>query len=372
MKNKILGHLSPSQFLRDYWQKKPLLIRQAFPHFKGLLNKQELISLSLDEEAQSRLIHSHRKTWSLEHGPFKKNDFTKLPPHWTLLVQDINHFLPEANTLLKHFNFIPYSRLDDVMVSFATDGSGVGPHFDSYDVFLLQGSGKRRWQISNQEDRSLLPNAPLRILKHFKSEEEYVLEPGDMLYLPPNYAHDGVAVGESMTYSIGFRAPSHQEIVREFLFYLQDHLTLDGIYSDPDLRVAKHPAQISNDMVNKIRVVLKQIRFGKKEIKGFLGNYLSEPKATVFFHSPESPLGKKKFLKTVKQKGICLNLKSQMLFVDDTFFMNGEMCTVTSEIHPYLKKLADEREMVLPEESVKELDEILYEWYLNGYVEMGC
>lgn len=367
-KNKILGGLSPAQFLREYWQKKPLLIRNAFFGFNGLLSKEELLSISFNEDALSRLVGFSHKKWTLLNGPFKKRDFAKFKQSWTLLIQGINHFLPEAQTLLKAFSFIPHARLDDLMVSFATDGGGVGPHIDSYDVFLLQGTGKRLWQISAQEDHSLLPDVPLKILKHFKPENEWLLEPGDMLYLPPNYAHNGIAVGECMTYSIGFRAPTHQELVREFLIYLQDHLEIEGIYADPKLKITQHPAHISDDMLDQVATVLKKIRFDKMDIKNFLGSYLSEPKSHVFFDPPEVPFEKSKFLKLARKKGICLDLKSQMLFTDEMFFINGEAYPFCHETKPLMQKLADTREVILPTKIYQQTEDFLYRCYLDGYL----
>ncbi len=371
MKNSLLGGLSHAQFLKEYWHKKPLLIRNAFPDFTGLLNKNELISLSCHEEMQSRLINFSRGKWALAHGPFKKSDFKKPAAHWTLLVQEINHVLPAAQDLLKAFNFIPHARLDDLMVSFATDGSGVGPHFDSYDVFLLQGSGKRLWQISKQKDLQLEPTAPLKILKNFKPEKEWLLAPGDMLYLPPHYAHNGIAVGESMTYSIGFRAPSHEELMYEFFTYLQEHVMLQGRYADPDLKKAKHPAFISSNMTHEILAVLKKIRFGKKEVAHFLGEYLSTPKAHVFFDSKKSALTRSQFLKAAQKKGICLDLKSQMLFTQQQFFMNGESYAFDGVMKSLLQKLADDRQVMLPDKLDDQTCDLLYEWYLNGYLDIN-
>lgn len=370
LKNTIPGGIFTSQFLRKYWQKKPLLIRQAFPNFEGFVNKNKLIALSCNEEAESRLVTNHRNQWQLEHGPFAKNDFNKLTGNWTLLVQGINYFLPEAQTLLQQFNFIPYTRLDDLMVSYAPDGGGVGPHFDSYDVFLLQGSGKRLWQISKQKDQSLLPDLPLRILKHFKPEQEWVLEPGDMLYLPPNYAHNGIAVGDSMTYSIGFRAPSHQELTREFLNYLQDHLVIAGMYTDPELKASADPARISKNTIDKISTTLKKIRFGKKDITDFIGKYLSEPKAQLFFDTPELPFKKKEFFKLAQKRGIKLNLKTQMLFTQNQLFINGEAIPLFSESKAILTKLANEREILFLAKMDIKTEEILYDWYLEGYLEL--
>lgn len=368
MKKNILGNLTPAQFLRDYWQKKPLLIRNAYPGFGYLLTKENLISLSTKEDVQSRLVQYQHQEWSLAYGPMKQRDIAKLKGKWTLLVQDVNHFLPEAQTLLKQFNFIPHARLDDLMVSFAPDGGGVGPHFDSYDVFLLQGSGQRLWQISKQKDQRLLEDAPLRILKHFKPEQEWLLESGDMLYLPPNYAHHGVAVGDCMTYSIGFRAPSHQTLINEFLMYLQDHLEIKGMYADPDLKTAKNPAKISDSMITKVSTVLNKIKFDKQDIKKFLGQYLTEPKSHIFFNPPQAPISKNKFLQLISKTGVSLDLKSQLLFMDDMIFMNGEVYPFKSLSTHYLKKLADERDIIFNKNINEKTINLLYEWYVDGFL----
>lgn len=369
-KNNILGNLSPKTFLQTHWQKKPLLIRNALPNFTGFLDKKSLIALSSQQEISSRLVQLDKNQWTLSYGPFAKRDFQRLTGKWALLVQGINQFLPEAEALLKLFRFIPHTRLDDLMVSFAPDGGGVGPHFDSYDVFLLQGPGKRVWQISKQKNRELIPDAPLRILKNFKAEQEWVLEPGDMLYLPPNYAHYGVAINDCITYSIGFRAASHQELIQQFLIYLQDHLQIDGIYTDPDLILAKHPAQISKDMVSKVADILKKIHFDKKDIENFLGNYLSEPKSNIFFESPRDPMSKIQFLNQVKKHGVCLDLKSQMLFTKNQYFINGEAYSFASVTRRDLQNLANKRQTKLTHQTIKQLDEQLYAWYLNGFIQL--
>ncbi len=364
----LFGKLSAQQFLQKYWQKKPLLIRDAFPNFKNFLNKEKLIALSCKEDIQSRLIRFQSRQWTLDVGPFKKHYLSQLTGHWTLLVQGLNYFLPEAESLLKTFHFIPHARLDDLMVSFAPDGGSVGPHFDSYDVFLLQGQGTRLWKISKQNDQTLIPNAPLRILKNFKSEEEWILNPGDMLYLPPKYAHHGIARGECMTYSIGFRAVSAEEITQAFLMFLQDHLHLTGRYTDPDLTLSKHPAEISQQMIVKIEKMIRKIKFNKNDIENFLGAYLSEPKANLIFDPPDPAMSEKEFFKLAIQHGIMLDLKSQILFTHKQFFINGESFTVHAQIKPYLKKLADEREIMLSLNTIQKIGFLLYEWYLNGYV----
>ena len=369
----FLGGLSHAHFLREYWQKKPLMIRNAFPGFTGLLTPQELAGLACLEDAQSRLITQKRERWQLKHGPLQEQDFTKLPKtKWTLLVQGVNHFLPEAERLLQAFNFIPHARLDDLMVSFAPCGGSVGPHFDSYDVFLLQGLGERRWQVSAQRDMSLLPNAPLKILQHFVAEQDWLLSPGDMLYLPPHYAHHGVAQNDCMTYSIGFRASTTQELATQFLIYLQDHLQLAGIYQDPDLKPHKHAGEISINMIKQVAHMLKQIRWGKTDIARFLGQYLSEPKSHIFFEPPRSKkLALDEFVRRAYKKGIHLDLKSQLLFHENLFFMNGETSPVGVTTREILATLADNRRLPPGINWDNDMQRLLYQWYGDGYITLG-
>ena len=366
----MLGNLTPTDFLRDYWHKKPLLIRNAIPGFKGLLSPQELVVLSCSEDVQARLVMCDKGKWSLENGPFEKRNFKKLPESWSLLVQGVNHFLAEGEALLGKFDFVPRARLDDLMVSFAPDGGGVGPHFDSYDVFLLQGMGKRRWQISANQNQELIPDAPLRILSSFEPMQEWVLEPGDMLYLPPKYAHNGIAVGDCMTYSIGFRAPSYQELATQFLVYLQDHIEIPGIYEDPDLEKPLHPAEIGAGMLQKVHGILDLIRWDETDMDRFLGMYLSEPKSHIFFDPPDSPLSKKKFLAAIEKCGIHLDLKSQMFFTRQDIFINGEILSFGDLDRALLTTLADEREL-RPVKTDSETLSLLYQWYKDGYIEAG-
>ena len=208
----MLGGLTAGSFLQGHWQKRPLLVRAALPEFAGMLQPRELMQLACREDAQARVVVRTGRRWEVHHGPFTAAFFKRLAPaRWTLLVQDVNHFLPRARELLERFRFLPYARLDDVMVSYAPRGGGVGPHFDSYDVFLLQAHGRRRWRIGAQRDLTLVPGAPLKLLARFRPQEEHVLEPGDMLYLPPGVPHHGEAVDACMTFSIGMRAPSQAE-----------------------------------------------------------------------------------------------------------------------------------------------------------------
>jgi 50S ribosomal protein L16 3-hydroxylase len=293
----------------------------------------------------------------------------------------VNHYLPEATALLQQFDFIPHARLDDLMVSYAPDGGGVGPHFDSYDVFLLQGQGKRLWRISEQTDLTLVEGAPLRILKKFDTAQEWLLEAGDMLYLPPHLAHWGVAVSDGvvdcMTYSIGFRAPKNHELATEFLGFLQDKLNqdamvLDGIYQDPDLTLQVHPAEISSIMISKVSENLQKIKWSDDVVAEFLGTYLSDPKADVVFDAH-----KKIALLTFSEKlttlGIALDLKSQMLFFGDTFFLNGEGVKFTGESASILQSLADKRRILAADFKAHiildaQLIQQLYDWYMAGYL----
>lgn len=342
----LLGGLSAETFLRDYWQKKPLLVRQAIPGFTGLLSPEALLTLAGQENTTARLVRQQAGEWQLRHGPLRRSAIPSLRSRqpWAVLVQDLNHHLRSAEDLLRQFSFIPHARLDDLMVSLATTGGGVGPHFDSYDVFLLQGMGERHWQISTQTDLTLIDDLPLKILRHFIPEQEWVLSPGDMLYLPPHCAHNGIALNACMTYSIGFRAPSAQEIATQFLIYLQDRLQLEGGYTDPDLTVQEHPAEISTAMLGRLSAMINQIHWDKTDIAEFAGCYLSEPKAHIFFDPPEQPPAYSRFCQQVRTHGVRLAPQSLLLFHGQRFFLNGEPVELDGE-QECLTQLADTRQL---------------------------
>ncbi len=367
MLTSLLGGLSPDVFLRDYWHKRPLLIKNALPMFAGLLEFSDMQVLAGRNDVESRLIQGSGRSWQLDHGPFRKTDFKRLPKtDWTLLVQSLDHVLPEAAALLAHFDFIPHARLDDLMVSYAAPGGSVGPHFDSYDVFLLQGTGHRRWQISAQTDLSLIDDVPLKILRQFEPQESWLLGPGDMLYLPPQYAHHGVAEDACTTYSIGFRAPSAQELAHAFLVHLQDTLEIDGQYADPDLRVQQHPAEISRAMLKQIGTMIARIQWNASDIAQFAGRYLSDPKPNVFFDAPEQDLNLSSFAKLTCKHGVALDLKSRMLFIGNDFFINGEAFFAPPEEVKMLKTLADRRHLTAP--VARALLQRLYAWYQAGWI----
>lgn len=383
----LLGNITPEQFLSEYWHKKPLLIKKAIPGFNGLLSPEELAGLACEEDVQSRIVEEIRGVWHAKHGPFDEEDFAALPEQpdpahrWTLLVQSVNHFLPEASQLLQQFDFIPHARLDDLMVSYAPDGGGVGPHFDSYDVFLLQGQGKRLWRISEQTDLSLIEGAPLRILKNFDIAQEWLLEAGDMLYLPPHLAHWGIAVSDKgidcMTYSIGFRAPKNQELATEFLGFIQDRLNqgaiqIDGMYQDADLTLQRHPAEISSNMIEKVGSIIKNIQWSDADIAAFLGTYLSEPKPDVVFDGNKK-ISRKAFKEKLEKFGIALDLKSQMLFTNDEFYLNGEPISASGLQAEVLKTLADQRQLTAADTKAicndEKLLEQFHDWYGAGYLQ---
>ena len=372
MTKHALAELSASEFLRRYWQKKPLLARNAQPGCAGIVQPGGLFDLAGREDLESRLVLRHGSRWQVRHGPFGRRAFAKLPRRgWTLLVQGVDRVLPAARQLLERFSFIPYARLDDVMVSYAPPGGGVGPHFDSYDVFLLQGEGSRRWRIGRQRDLELVPGAPLRILRRFRPSREWVTQAGDLLYLPPRCAHDGIALSDCITYSIGFRAPGAQELGARFLEFLQDQLNLDGQYTDPGLKSQRRPARLADDMLRKVRRVLRRIHWNDADATRFLGCYLTEPRASVLFERPSRPLSESAFRARVARGGTRLALPSRMLFRGSTLFINGEAHTPGATAARPLSRLADRRSLPPHLRLDRESAQLLYQWYRAGYIQLN-
>ena len=279
---QLLGGLTAREFMRDYWQKKPLLIRQAIPDFESPISPDELAGLALEEEIESRLVIEHgAHPWELRRGPFAEDAFAELPERdWTLLVQAVDQFVPEVAELLEAFKFLPKWRIDDVMVSFAVPGGGVGPHYDNYDVFLLQGYGKRRWQVGQMcdSDSPMLQHADLKILAEFVKTEEWVLEPGDMLYLPPRLAHCGTAEDDCMTYSVGFRAPSAAEVLTHFTDFLGQFLPDEERYSDADAVPTSDPTQIQRDALDRLKALLTEHMSDERLLMPWFGQFMTEPK----------------------------------------------------------------------------------------------
>ncbi|MBV1776497.1 cupin domain-containing protein [Burkholderiaceae bacterium DAT-1] len=372
MSHTMLGNITPETFLSDYWQKKPLLIRNAVSHFDWLPQLQDLLALAQDEDVESRLVEFKKEQWHCETGPFKPSRFKKLgETDWTVLVQNVNHHIPFADELLHRINFIPKVRLDDLMISWAPPGGGVGPHFDSYDVFLLQVGGKKRWQISHSSDLELVEGAPLKILKHFEPDEEWVLEHGDMLYLPPRFPHNGVSIEAGMTWSIGFRAPKTQEVATQFMDYLRDKITdLPGMYADPDLKATSEPARMPADFVAQIKTMLEQVKWDDAMIAEFAGRYFSEPKQHVFYDMPEEEHDHASFAKRVEQVGARLDLKTVLLYDDVKFYINGDDFTPEPESFEVLRTLANARHLPPARYSQPVID-ALFTCYDFGYVQIG-
>lgn len=288
-----IGDLTPAQFLRDYWQQRPLFIRGAVPELAGLLDGNDLAGLALEEQVESRIVARDGKgQWSLRRGPFSEQDFARLPGRdWTLLVQAVDHYLPELAELLERFSFLPHWRMDDVMVSYAVDGGGVGPHYDNYDVFLIQGSGKRLWRVGPAVgDGDLLPHPDLRILRDMPVEQEFLCEPGDLLYLPPRLAHWGIAQGECMTWSVGFRAPSDRELLDGFCNYLVERTPEQQRYGDAGARATTHPGALSPAAIDAFRQRLDNLLQEPGALEDFLGGWLSEPK---YAHQQAEPAGRR-------------------------------------------------------------------------------
>lgn len=280
---EILGNISKEQFLSEYWQKKPLLIRQAYPNFQPILPADELAGMSLEEDVESRIIleQGPDSPWQLLSGPFNDETFGTLPEDkWTLLIQGVDQWLPEAADLLQDFNFIPNWRIDDLMISFATDGGSVGPHYDQYDVFLLQAEGQREWRIGQMcsEQDAFLKQTKLRILSQFNETERWILEPGDMLYLPPRLAHYGISQGNCQTYSIGFRAPSHSELMHSLVDQMDLSCDEDQRYGDPELSLQAHCGEISEAATNKLREFMQQALNDPQLLSDCIGKLMTEPK----------------------------------------------------------------------------------------------
>lgn len=276
--NAPLGELSASQFLHEYWQKKPCLIRQAFPGFEPPLDGDDLAGLACEELAESRLVTGtfEAADWNLEHGPFDEDKFAGLSAdNWTLLVQDVEKHYAPLQDLVQQFSFIPTWRLDDLMISYAATGGSVGPHTDQYDVFLLQAEGRRRWQIAHNYDPNLLPDCPLNVLRSFTAEQEWVLEPGDMLYLPPGVAHFGVALEPGMSWSIGARAPSAADLLQglgEWLAFSPDE---GGRYSDPALTPAARPGEIDPSALRRLHELMQGSLRDGESLDNFLAAFMS-------------------------------------------------------------------------------------------------
>lgn len=338
----LLGGLSPAAFMRRHWQKKPLLVRQALPGVVPPLARAPLFELAASDDVESRLVSQFEGRWRVKHGPFARR---ALPPvsraRWTLLVQGLDLHVPAAHALLSRFRFIPDARLDDLMVSWASDGGGVGPHLDSYDVFLIQVHGRRRWRIGRVPDPALVDGLPLKILRDFRPEAEWVLEPGDMLYLPPRWGHDGIAEGECMTASVGFRVPSAGGLARELLQRVAEGVDDEGaLYRDPRQPATATPAAVPEALLDFARASLERVLAEPGALQRALGEVLTEPKPRVWFEAGPGTGG------DTAAAGLALDPKTRMLYDARHVFINGEAFDAGGVDAKLMRRLADTR--VLP------------------------
>ena len=373
----LFSERSVDEFLAQYWQRAPLLVRQAFPGIQAPLEPRALMRLAGDDAVQSRLVSSAAGSWTLDHGPFRLKD---LPPlgrkNWTLLVQGVNLHDDAAHRLMSAFRFLPDARLDDLMISLAGDQGGVGPHWDSYDVFLVQLWGTRRWQIAPPGEDTLRPDLPLKILERFSPTETWLLEPGDMLYVPPGWAHDGVAQGPCMTASVGFRAPSRQEFLRDFLAEAAyEPGGDDPRFSDQGRAPARNAAQLPDDLHQTLFDWASSWRPSQTDINEFIGRFLTEPAAHVFFDSNDA-LSATAFGKAAASSGIRLDRRTRMLYRGRMVFINGE-CHRPTRLRSlsFVCRLADQGRLG-PAESERamrdlEIAALLYEWAQSGWLHPG-
>ena len=333
----LLGGLTPREFLRRHWQKQPLFVRGALPRFAGVLDERQLRALAARDDVEARIVERHGRRYQTVHGPFKS--VRPKRRDWTLLVSGVNLHHADADRLMRRFSFVPQARLDDVMVSYATPGGGVGPHVDSYDVFLLQASGRRRWRIG--------------------ARTTWVASAGDLVYLPPGLRHDGVALEPCTTYSIGFRAPRGAELGAAFLDWLHERGLPQARYRDPGLVPAGAPARIPHEMVAFADRVLSRIRWTRGDVERFLGEYLTQPKNHVVF-APRTP-------KRLAGR-VALEPKTQLLYSGRRFFVNGDSFLVSPRAAALLRRLADARAVRAADLARAGLTRLISDWQRRGYV----
>lgn len=369
---QLLGGLTPVQFMKRHWQKKPLLIRQAVSDFKPLLARGELFDLAGQEGVESRLLSHGDKGWKLKQGPLARRALPPASqPNWTLLVQGVDLHDSGVHEFMQQFRFVPDARLDDLMISYASDLGGVGPHFDSYDVFLFQAAGKRRWRIGRQKDLSLVEGLPLKILANFEPEEEYVLEPGDMLYLPPRWAHDGIALGtDCMTYSIGFRQPSRGELARELLTRTADEAADflgDAPYRDPSQPAVTRPAEVPSAMLEFARDAVERALRDPSQLAMALGEALTEPKTNVWFEPSSGSASEQ------GSGAIVLDRRTRMMYDDQHVFINGESYRAGGRDARMMRELADNRMLAKADVVRLSVDaiELVNQWKESGWLHLA-
>lgn len=393
----LLAGLTPAQFMRRHWQKKPLLVRQAIAGYQPFLSRAALARLASREEVESRLIVQKDQGWTLKKGPFPARSLPPLNQEgWTLLVQGVDLHVPAGHALLQQFRFVPDARMDDLMISFATPGGGVGPHFDSYDVFLFQASGRRRWKIGKQKDFSLQPGMPLKVLQNFEADEEFMLEAGDMLYLPPRYAHDGMAeasIGpdgkpaDCMTYSIGFRCPVEGELTSDLLHRLAEmgedaaqsgdeesegaRAVPQRMYRDPAQPATETPAAMPVGLADFARQAVLDALKDPLALACALGESMSEPKPGIWFDEVEQPWDGE--AAKAGQTGIALDARTRMMYDSDHLFINGESYRAKGADAALMQRLANQRYLAASDlrKASKGAIALLGDWHEAGWLQQN-
>jgi 50S ribosomal protein L16 3-hydroxylase len=362
----LLGGISPATFMRRYWQKKPLLVRQALPGVQPPVTRAQMFALAQQEDVESRVIVAKGDTWKLRHGPLARQALPPVKqPRWTLLVQGLDLHVDAAHEMLSRFRFVPQARLDDLMISWASEGGGVGAHMDNYDVFLIQVHGKRRWRIGPVADESLVPGVPLKLLAKFEPTEDVVLEPGDMLYLPPRWGHDGTAVdGECMTCSAGFRVPCENDLARELLQRLPELMDEEDkgrLYRDPKQPATATPGEIPPALADFARQALERALREPALLQAALGEILSEPKHNVWFEQDDG---------ADVAGGVALHRRSRMMYDEKFVFINGESFRAGGRDARLMRRLADAGALSARDVAALSPDalELLQDWAAAGWV----
>jgi 50S ribosomal protein L16 3-hydroxylase len=374
-----LANFDADAFLRDHWQKKPLLIRDAWDAWSNPLEPDELAGLACEDGVESRLVEHVDDQWRIEHGAFPEERFGTLrASHWTLLVQAVDQFVPAVAALIEPFRFVPNWRIDDVMVSIAANGGGVGPHFDQYDVFLVQGLGRRRWRIGAMCDAGspLLAHDDLLLLAEFEAHEEHVLDPGDILYVPPGVAHDGVAESDDcMTYSIGFRAPSRSELVAHFCDHVLGTLEDDDRYADPDLRRQANPGEIAPAALARLRSMITETLQNGEAFAHWFGGYVTSPKYPELDWAPDKPIARDEVRRRLEAgEALHRNAASRFSFIrtgpdDVLLFVDGRSHACAGDVARLAEALAAQRRLVV-EPSLVSSDAVLD--LIGSLVANGC
>lgn len=356
--------MDPALFMRRHWQRRPLRVAGAFAGLDWPITRAQLFAWAGRDDVESRVVQRHGPRWEVRHGPLARKALPPVSrPGWTLLVQGVDLQHPAARALLERFRFLPDARLDDVMVSWASDGGGVGPHLDSYDVFLVQVQGRRRWRIGPVAQPRLKPGLPLKILDGFVPEEEQVCEPGDLLYLPPGWGHDGIAEGDCMTASVGFRAPARDELAAELLARLGDAIEErgGGLYEDAGARPTTAPAWVPESLQRYAAAAVRRLVAEPQALNRALGEYLTEPKPRVWFESrPAATL----------RRGVTVTPASRMMYDMDHVYLNGESWRASGRDAELMRRLADRRVLDRAEcaSASRAARGLLLEWLRQGWL----